>query len=324
MLKTDDANPAYLAAAPLSHAGGVFAFNMMALGSTVVVLPQFDVGDVIAAVQRHRVTHLWLPPTALYLLLDSPDAKSTDWSSLKRLVIGAAAVSTDKLREAVEVFGPCVCTNYSQIECGFLTWLEPRTLAAAAKGDHPERLSSSGTSLFVGRVGIMNDEGLLEPAGREGEIVVRGASVKNYMDDCDTAAARRHGWHQTGDLGFFDSDGYLYVSGRKKDIIISGGFKISAADIERAILELPQIRDCAAVAVPDRVRGESAVAVVSLKEGQPFDADAITAHCHARLGRHGGPRFVQHWPELPRTAVGKVDKLLIRDTLSKEALPSAS
>ncbi len=307
-----DCDPVFVAAAPLSHACGVFALAMLTLGATVIVVPIFDPAEVLGLIQKHRVTHIWLPPTALYLLLDTPEVKFTDHSSLKCMVLGAAAVSPDKLREAIRIFGPCVTLNYSQIECGFLTWLDEKTMAAAAAGDHPERLLSSGSSMYSARVAIMSDEGQLEPRGQVGEIVVRGPAVKEYGDARETEEARRFGWHHTGDTGYLDEAGYLYVVGRKKDIVITGGFKVSASEVERVIMELPQIADCAVIAAPDPVRGEAVVAVVSLRPGQTLASPAIIAHCKARLGSRKAPRAVDQWTELPRTPVGKVDKLKIR------------
>ena len=312
---SDDA--VFLAAAPLSHACGVFAFTLLTSGATVVILPGFDVAEVFAAIREHRVTHLWLPPTALALLLDAPEARAYDHTSspLRSLMLGASAVSPGQLRGAVDTFGPIISLNYSQIESGFLTWLDAETLHAAALGCHPERLGSSGKSLGVARIAIMDDAGRLLPYGETGEIVVRGASVKDYASADDTVAARSHGWHHTGDLGHFDDHGYLYVTGRTKDVIVSGGFKIPAAAVERVVLELPEILECAAVPVADAFRGESVLAVVVLKQGRALDSQSVLRHCRDRLGAARAPRAVVSWPILPRTSVGKVDKRAIGERI---------
>jgi acyl-CoA synthetase (AMP-forming)/AMP-acid ligase II len=304
-----------LVVAPLSHAAGVHAFSMLTLGATLVLMREFDAVEALRSIPQHGVTHLWMPPTALYLLLACPSVRDYDYSTLRSLVLGASAVAPDKLREAVSIFGPCVSLNYSQIESGFLTWLDADVVAAAAAGASPERLQSSGTSMFVSRVAIMADDGQLLPRGESGEIVVRGRSVKPYLDPVETAEARRFGWHHTGDLGYFDAHGFLYVVGRTKDNVITGGFKVSAAEVERVVMELPEIRECAVVGAPHAIRGEAVTAIVTLRAGHTITAAAILKHCRARLGRVKAPSRVFEWPELPKTPVGKIDKRTIRERL---------
>ncbi len=311
----DGTPPVALVAAPLSHAAGVHAFCMLTLGATLVLMRDFDAREVLDSFPRHGVTHLWLPPTAMYLLLTCPNIRSIDCSSIRSLVLGASAAAPQKLREAVEVFGPCVSLNYAQIESGFLTWLDADVLAAAAAGDHPERLRSSGTSMFVSRFAIMSDEGQLLGKHETGEIVVRGRSVKPYVDPVATAEAQRFGWHHTGDLGYLDEHGYLYVVGRKKDNIITGGFKVSAAEVEQVIMELPEIHECAVVGVPHAVRGEAVTAVVTIRPGLTLTPSSILEHCRARLGRVKAPLKVAQWSELPKSSPGKVDKRAIRELL---------
>jgi acyl-CoA synthetase (AMP-forming)/AMP-acid ligase II len=169
-----------LVAAPFSHAAGLHAFAMLTLGAKLILLRDFDVVQVLAAIARHRVTHMWLPASALNLLLAHRALGAFDCSSLRQILIGASAASPAKLREAVSAFGACIAVHYGQIEGGFLTWLDEKTLAAAARGDRPERLSSSGTTMDVGRVSITSDDGREVPCGQVGEIVVRSLSVKPW------------------------------------------------------------------------------------------------------------------------------------------------
>jgi len=164
----------------------------------------------------------------------------------------------------------------------------------------------------VNRIGVMNEEGALVESGSEGEIVVRGACVKRYLDPALTDSARRNGWHRTGDVGFVDADGYLYVTGRIKDVINVAGFKIAAGDVERVIAELSGVQECAVVAAPDAVRGETIRAVVTLRPGASVTEPEILAHCRKRLGAGRAPSLVECWPLLPRTPAGKIDKHAIR------------
>jgi acyl-CoA synthetase (AMP-forming)/AMP-acid ligase II len=302
-----------LAVAPLSHAGGCRAFGVLTQGGTVVVMGSFDAGAVFANIERHRISDMWVPPSALALLLNYPDIGAFDISSLTSVELGASAVAPNTLREAVRRLGPCVSQTYGQIESGVVTRLDPATVAAAAAGDRPERLLSSGRTLFMNRWAIMSDDGVLLPPGETGEIVVRGRTVKRYLDPEQTSEARRYGWHHTTDLGTVDESGYLYVVGRKKDVIITGGFKVVAAEVERAILEFPEVHECAVVAAPDAFRGEAIKAIVVLKPGESVGHAELLARCRARLPLGKAPTSVEQWVELPKSAVGKIDKRSIRD-----------
>jgi fatty-acyl-CoA synthase len=163
-LRCDDVEPVCLSTAPLSHAAGVVAFAMFSLGATNVVMPAFDALEVLQNIERFRVTHLFLPPTALYALLAHPRLRDFNYASLRRVLIAAAPVSPDKLKEGVKVFGPCICQSYGQTEAPmYMTYLDPATLAAAAAGDHPERLRSCGRPTLAVRLAIMDDDGQILP-----------------------------------------------------------------------------------------------------------------------------------------------------------------
>lgn len=301
-----------LAIAPLSHGAGPHSFAILTLGGTVVVVRQFDVNQVLATIETHHVTDTWLPPTALYLLLESPDVRRTNLSSLRYVQMGTAAVSPDKLKEAIELLGPCIGQTYGQIESGFVTTLDPQAAASAAAGDHSERLGSAGRSAYVNRVAIMGDDGRLLPCGETGEIVVRGRCVKRYLDEAATAEARRFGWHHTRDVGYLDESGFLYIVGRLKDVVNMAGLKIPAAEVERVIMELPQVRECAVIAVPDEIRGEVPKAIVSFKDGEAVTPANIIAHCRQRLGASRVPASIEQWADLPKSPAGKIDKSRIR------------
>jgi acyl-coenzyme A synthetase/AMP-(fatty) acid ligase len=248
----------------------------------------------------------------LYLLLEHPDVRTRNLSSLRHLQLGTAATAPSKVKEAIEVFGPCVSQAYGQIETGFNTALDRALGAAAAAGDHPERLGSAGRSLFVNRVAIMSDDGRLLAPGEHGEIVARGRCIKRYLSDTATAEARRFGWHHTGDIGYIDEEGFLYIVGRLRDVVNMAGMKIPAVEIESVILELPDVRECAVIAVPDRLRGEVPKAIVAARTGAQVSHENIIAHCRRRLGVARAPTSVAEWPDLPKSPAGKIDKLRIR------------
>jgi fatty-acyl-CoA synthase len=313
--RSEGCDPVCLSVAPLSHAAGVVAFTMFTLGATNVIMPGFDALEVLHNIERFRVTHLFLPPTAFYGLLAHPDARKFDYSSLRVFLLAASPVSPDKLKQGVEMFGPCLCQSYGQTEAPMLiTFLDQKAVAAAAAGDHPERLRSCGKATSAVRLAIMDEQGQLLPPGQPGEIVVRGSLVSpGYYEMPEaTAEIRTHGWHHTGDVGYRDEDGYFYIVDRKKDMIISGGFNVYSAEVEAAIMALPQVHECAVIGVPDARWGEAVKALVALRVGQSLTAKEILDHCKAKLGGVKSPKSVDFVAEIAKTPAGKIDRKQLR------------
>jgi fatty-acyl-CoA synthase len=305
-------NPVALVSAPITHAAGPIALSTLSLGATQVILPGFNAERVLRTIDECKITHMYLPPTALYQLLASAELAKHDYSSLRIFILVGSAVSPEKLRIAVETFGPCMCQGYGQVEAPMIvTWLPPEVVAAAASGDHPERLASCGKPTRSVQVGIMDDDGNLLPPGESGEIVVRGALVTHsYFEKPEaTAEVRTFGWHHTGDVARRDTDGFLYIVDRKKDMVVSGGFNVFTTEVEAAITELPEIRECAVIGIPHDKWGEQVHAIV-VADG--IDAAAIIAHAKARLGGVKAPKSVQFVDSIPRTAAGKMDKKALR------------
>jgi acyl-CoA synthetase (AMP-forming)/AMP-acid ligase II len=312
--RTDD--PVCLTVAPITHAAGPVALATLGMGATQVILPGFDAEAVLATIEERRITHMFLPPTALYGLLDAPSLGRRDASSLKIFLIAGSPVSPDKLKRAVEAFGPSLCQCYGQVEAPMvITWLPPETVAAAAAGDHPERLASCGLPTRPVRVALLDDDGNAVPLGEPGEICVRGPLVsQGYFERPDaTAEARRFGWHHTGDVGRRDADGYITIVDRKKDMIVTGGFNVFSAEVEAAVMALPGVRECAVIGVPDDKWGEAVKAVVALSPGASLAADAVIAHAKAKLGGVKAPKSVDFVDAIPRTPAGKPDKKQLRD-----------
>jgi acyl-CoA synthetase (AMP-forming)/AMP-acid ligase II len=288
---------------------------MFTLGATNVVMPRFDAGEVLQNIERFHATHLFVPPTAFYALLDHPRVRDFNYASLRVLLLAASPVSPDRVRQGVEVFGHCICQCYGQTEAPMLlTWLDQKTVAAAAAGDHPERLRSCGRATYGVRLAIMDDEGRLLPPDETGEIVARGSLVTHGYHNLPEATAeiRKYGWHHTGDVGYRDADGFFYIVDRKKDMIITGGFNVFSAEVEAAIMSLPEVFECAVIGVPDEKWGEAVKAMIVLRQGQSLTEDAVLVHCRARLGGMKSPKSVEFIAEIPKTAAGKIDRKLLR------------
>jgi fatty-acyl-CoA synthase len=312
---SDGATPVCLCTAPMSHAAAPVAFSILAMGGTNVVLPGFEAGQVLQAIEQYRVTHMFLPPTAFYSLLAHPDVGKFDHSSMQVFLLAGSAVSPDKFKQGVEVFGPCMCQSYGQTEAPMiLTFLDQRTVAAAAAGDHPERLRSCGRPTAAVRVAIMDDEGRILPSHQPGEIVARGFLVSGGYFNLPEATAeiRRFGWHHTGDVGYMDEDGFLYIVDRKKDMIVTGGFNVYCTEVESGIMALPQVQECAVIGVPDDKWGETVKALVVCRPGETLTEAEVIAHCKLKLGGVKAPKSVEFWQEIPKTPAGKLDRKTMR------------
>jgi acyl-CoA synthetase (AMP-forming)/AMP-acid ligase II len=314
-----ETTPVHLVAGPMTHAAGVLALCSLAGGATNVILPKADPGQILEAIERHGVTHVYLPPTLLYSLLDHPDVRKRDYRSLRYLVLAASPVAPAKLREAMEVFGPVICQSYGQAEAPmFMAFLSTADLLS---GDD-ERWSSCGRPTLNTRVEVMSEDGTLLGPNERGEIVSRGQLVMPgyYANPAATAEVGAHGWHHTGDIGYRDRHGFIYIVDRAKDMIISGGFNVYSDEVEQVILSHPAVLDCAVVGVPDPKWGEAVKAVVELKAGCVAVESEIIAIVKQALGSVHSPKSVEFWSTLPRSPAGKILKRDIRAGFWKDQL----
>ncbi|WP_447777007.1 acyl-CoA synthetase [Variovorax boronicumulans] len=313
-----EGRPVYLALAPLTHAAGVLCLPVMALGGRVVIMPKPDLSEFLALIERRRVTHTFLPPTLIYMLLQHPELAQTKRDSLQCFWYGAAPMSAARLEEALDKIGPVMAQLFGQTEAPMMvSMMPPRDHFNPDGSVARQRLASAGRPGPLVQVGIMNGEGALLPTGESGEIVVRGSLVMRgyYKDPKATQEASRHGWHHTGDIGYLDADGFLFIVDRAKDMIISGGFNVYSAEVEQVLMQHPDVQDSAVVGLPDEKWGERVVAVLQLHAGRSVDAEAIKAFVKSRIGSVKAPKQVEVWADLPRSKVGKVLKKEVRASL---------
>ncbi|WP_068165918.1 AMP-binding protein [Rhodococcus phenolicus] len=308
--------PVYLALAPLTHAAGVLCFPVLACGGEIVIMRSPDVGQFLRSVPEHRVTHTFLPPTLIYMVLAHPDLDRTDLSSLMCFWYGAAPMSPTRLAEALDRIGP-MAQLFGQTEAPMMISVLPPDEHRRTDGSiATEVLASAGRPSPLVTVAIMDERGTLLPAGERGEIVVRSSLVMSgyYRNPGATEEAKRFGWHHTGDIGYLDDAGLLFVVDRAKDMIITGGFNVYSTEVEQAILAHDAVQDCAVIGLPDDKWGERVVAVVQPQPGRSIDPGDLTAFVKARIGSVKAPKQIEVWPDLPRSKVGKILKTDIKAT----------
>jgi acyl-CoA synthetase (AMP-forming)/AMP-acid ligase II len=311
-----DKPPVHLIAAPMTHAAGCVSFPLLAMGATQVISPGADALTVMQSIETHKITTLFLPPTVIYMMLSHARVREFDYSSLRHMIYAAAPMSTTKLIEAIEVFGPVMAQTYGQAETPMVcTYMAPEQHVLDGAAHHIRRLTSCGRVTPFTRLEIMDDDGRICAPGETGEIVVRGNMVMKgyYRNPAATEEASRFGWHHTGDVGTKDEDGFVYIVDRKRDMIISGGFNLYPSEIEQVLWAHPAVEDCAVIGVPDDKWGEAAKAIVQLKQGVTLDDGELERFCRSRLGGMKTPKSFEVWDELPRSPVGKVLKRIIRD-----------
>lgn len=308
-------NPVHLIVSPMTHAAGALAFPLMAIGATQVILNHFDAREVLEMIGKHRVTHMFLPPTAVYMLLSEPSIREHDYSSLEYFVYAAAPMSVAKLREAIDVFGPVMVQTYGQAEAGhFIGTFFSKQDHVEALTANPERLASCGRPTPFTSLKIVDDDGREVGPNESGEIAIGGnfRMIGYYNNDEATALTLRDGWVHTGDIGKKDDDGFVYIVDRKREMIVTGGFNVFPGQIEQIVFTHPAVQDCAVVGVPDDKWGEAVKAVVLLRPGAQATEEDIIRVCKDSLGSVQAPKSVEFWPDLPRSPVGKVLRREVR------------
>jgi len=313
--------PIALQAAPFFHVGGLgLILQVAARLGTHVIMPGFEPGAVLALVERERIQETFLVPTMLRMVLDHEDFSRHDLSSLRCLIYGASPMDGGLMDRALEQLpGTGFLQVYGMTELApVVTALPPRY--HTPEGRRPDKLAAAGMPINIAELRIVDGTDRELPPGETGEIAVRGPMVmQGYWNKPEqTAAALRDGWMHTGDAGYLDEDGFLFVVDRIKDMIISGGENIYSAEVEEAILRLPQVRQCAVIGVPDEQWGERVHAVLVLHDGETLDHEALVAHCRTLIAPYKCPRSSEQRPELPMSAAGKLLKYKLREPYRKD------
>jgi len=310
-----DESSRYLAFTPLSHASLMLFLATFFAGGATYTLNASDLVKWCTTVQAERITHALLVPTLLYRLLEMRSTELYDLSSVRTLVYGAAPIAPSAVERLIKDFGQIFVQLYGASET-------PMCVSILNKRDHDtgneaavKRLASAGRIAPGVEVVIAGDDGQPLPVGATGEICLRArATISGYYQNPEgTAAEFTNGFWKSGDLGYVDEGGYLFIVDRKKDMIITGGFNVYAVEVEAALSEHPAVLMCAVVGVPHPDWGEAVHAEVILRQDVTISADGLIDHVKARLGSYKAPKTIKFVDELPLSAVGKVLRRQVKE-----------
>lgn len=306
---------------PFFHVAGLGRLIIqVVVGATSVILPRFDAEAVLRVIQEENIDEMGVVPSMLQMLLDHPEFGAYRLGSLKRIGYGASPITLALLERAMEVLpGVEFSQSYGMTET-----------AAVVTVSGPENHSAwgrdKGLARSAGRAGYSSEVRILDENGREvapgvvGEIVIRGPSIMQgyWNKPAETAQALRDGWLHTGDGGYIDEEGYLFIVDRIKDMIITGGENVYSAEVEAVLARHPAIRECAVIGLPDEQWGEAVHAVIVLHPGQDLDLAALREYCRASLAGYKCPKSMEIRDKLPLSAAGKVLKQVLRKEGGRE------
>jgi fatty-acyl-CoA synthase len=301
-LREDDVSPIFT---PLYHAGGLGAFlvPIFTIGGTIVLHPGFDPGEIWRTIERERSTVVLGVPTIWKLLMEAPEFETVDLSHVRWLISGGAPLP-EYLIEAYQARGVVFKQGYGLTEVGVNCF-------AMTTPDSLRKKGSIGKPLMFTEARLVDTDGRDLPTGEVGELLLRGPHVcRGYWrdDEATRAALDADGFFHTGDLARRDADGFYFIAGRRKDMLISGGVNVYPAEIEAELLLHPGVEDAAVVGVPDPTWGEKGVAFVVPRPGASLDRSALVAHLEQRLARYKVPKDWVLVEALPRTPYGKLVK----------------
>ncbi len=298
--------------APLTHFTQTFVMPTFIRGGTNVLLANPDIDLLMDVIAQERVTAVAVVPTILYLLLDHPRRAQVDLSSLQTMVYCGSPVAAERLRQGLDAFGPIFVQSYAGSEPGYMTCLRKEE----HRMDGPEwveRLSSAGRAMLHVDISVQDDADRILPPGEVGEICARQeGQMIGYVDASRNPEAMRDGWVHSGDIGYVDESGYVYILDRKKDMIITGGFNVFPRQIEDVLLQHPAVANCAVIGVPHEKWGEAVTAIVVLKPGASASADDLVGLVKEQKGSVWAPKTVEFVDHLPLNPSGKVDKKSLR------------
>lgn len=318
-----DDRATYLHSGPMFHqADGASTFALTLAAGCHAFAPRFDPAECLATLAAERVTHAQFVPTMIKMLLDRPEIGTLDLSALRTILYGASPIEDETLRRAVTLLPRCGFVHgYGMTEVSSTATILPARYGVL-DGAAAEKRRSCGQAALLCEIRVAGPEGEALPPGDVGEVLIRGPNVMaGYWNRPDeTAAALRHGWMHSGDLGWLDADGFLFLAGRLKDMIKTGGENVFAIEVENVVADFPGVAEVAVIGLPHPVWTETVHAVVVPRAGAAVDPEALMAFCRDRMAAYKAPRSVEIRAEpLPLSAAGKILKRVLRDEIAGRA-----
>ena len=299
---------------PAFHVGGIGFVNAVAwMGGTTVLHRGFEPKAMLETIQTERITFTFLVSAMLQALLDVPELPTYDVSSIENITTAAAPVPVPLLQRGIDVLGPVFAVQYGMTESN-ACWLASHEVRPHGTPEEIRRLASVGHPCPGIELRIVDDNGNDCPQGSTGEVWLRSATqLAGYWNNSiATVDALRDGWYRSGDMGYQDSHGYVFLVDRKKDMIISGGENIYSREVEEALLQHPLVIDAAAIGVPHEKWGECVKAIVVLRAGETVTEAELITHCRQLIAGYKCPKTVEFVDELPRLPTGKISKVQLR------------
>ena len=300
---------------PLFHVSFWPALAVLLTGGKVVINRKPDLNDVLRLIQDEKCTHINAVPTLYGWLLQHTDLDAYDVSSLRSITYAGSPFPVQLLKQCIQKLGPKFEQAYAMTECvnGSMLFKEDHVL----DGDRSRLLASAGKAIMSVDMQVVDIHDRPVPPGELGEIVIRGKCVMmGYWKNPElTASALRGGWYHTGDMGYMDPEGYIFLMDRKADMIVTGGENVYPKEIEEVLYRHPAVAMAAVVSAPDERWGERVQAVVVLRPGQQASEQELIAYCKKRLAGYKCPKAVEFWPQLPTTPVGKILRKEVKEKL---------
>lgn len=317
-----DDNDILLTVGPMTHAAGLHLLPFYLKGAKLILHPRFDAQQVLETIERERVTVILLAPTMIVMLLQHPEIHKHDYSSLRRIFYGMSPIPVGQLRKAISIFGQVFRQNYGLTEAHQpLATFHPWEHVLEGTPKELDRLSSAGRRALGVEIKLVDQDGHPVPKGQTGEIIIRASQGgREYWElPEDSKSVFRNGWIYSGDLGRMDEDGYVYIIGRTKDMIISGGYNVYPKEVELVIDSIPGVKESAVIGTPDTLWGEVIIAVIALENGKKVTEEEILDVCTKKLAGFKKPRKIYFMEELPKNPYGKVNKEILRKMYSRPA-----